>query len=876
MVGKTISHYKVLEKIGQGGMGVVYKGIDTLLFRPVAIKVLSNDLCNNENSRQRFFHEARSTSLLNHPNICSIYEIGTENNLIYIVLEYLEGQTLKDFLLVNQPLPELMVVKLGTQLCDALNAAHKKGIIHRDIKPDNIIISPEKTLKVTDFGLAKWKDGNKVQREPLPKENRSKSDMKPLESSASLWLGTASYMSPEQILKQKLDERTDIFSAGIVLYELMTNTHPFAGPDSTTTMDKILNDPPAPMSDSRPGVSPQFQHIICKSLQKQANDRYPSAADMKNDLLGLIPPTHIRRFGLLNATGFLKAVKLSFLLIVPLLVFLAFTLTDSKNVENLLYGPLTDTGPHVARKDSICVIAVSPFWGSNTPGKQIGFNAQSIIKNQLKNLTLDLQGIKIIDGGFKEPLRSHSEAKKYGISAGADFIVWGVARLLEGKAEFDTYITFPDDRKVIKHQVKDLMIPNLSDRNQYQLFASQPEEIAEMCLYLTAIVLDYYGYRKKALLANRRIANRSYNIVIQESILLSKFDRDKAEKLLLDAIQQEPQRSSAYIALGRHYFGWKRYNDAINAITKAAALDTNNATIYDMRGQAYQHLGNYEKAFADYSRARYIDPLNAYAPEHLGMLYYEQGNFKQAVNYLKESIKLSPPRNLPDRLFKLANIYLENGDYNNAISYLLQTIKQNGRHSWAHHALAMAYLHKGNIQIAISKMETEIELYPERDVHYYGLGAIYFCNGEYEKAKKWFAAAVKMNKNNWTGHLLYYLSLLKMEQYSAAQQYIDLLKIHFSNSKLSAPIVQFYCGIIDEQEVLQRVQADKIINKRRDLCEAYYYIGMAYLLNVVSSNSSTVVNQQKAVDYFKNCVATKVRDYWEYELARAELFRLEQ
>ena len=386
MVGQTISHYKILEKLGEGGMGVVYKAEDTKLKRTVALKFLPPEFTRDKDAKERFSIEAQAAAALSHSNIVTVHEIDECEDQIYIAIEYVKGQSLKDKI-ESGPLNINEALKIAIQVAEGLNEAHEKGIVHRDIKSANIMITDKGQVKIMDFGLAKLKGKSKLTK-------------------AGTTVGTTSYMSPEQSMGKDVDHRTDIWSLGVVLYEMITGQLPFKGEYEQAVVYSILNEEPEPVTGLRTGVPKELERIINKALEKNPSERYQHVQDIMIDIKGLRKKNKLRRLkGIHTDTGSK-----------PSIAVLPFRdMSPQKDQDYFCEGIAEEIINALTQIEKLRVIARTSafaYKGENIDAREIGkkLDVETLLEGSIRKagnrLRITAQIINVADG-------SHLWSEKY-------------------------------------------------------------------------------------------------------------------------------------------------------------------------------------------------------------------------------------------------------------------------------------------------------------------------------------------------------------------------------------------------------------------------------------------------------------------------------
>jgi serine/threonine protein kinase/Tfp pilus assembly protein PilF len=755
MIGKTISHYRILKKLGEGGMGEVYLAEDTKLNRRVALKFLPTQLASDEKFRERFKREARAAAALNHPNIITIHEVSEYRGRPFIAMEYVGGESLKD-LIAEKDLSFGKVIDIAGQICEGLATAHKSGIIHRDIKPQNIVVDKDGRARILDFGLAR------LERDAMLTRTGST-------------VGTVAYMSPEQAKGERVDQRSDIFSLGVVLYEMITLQTPFRGEHEAAMMNSILSDTPEPLARYKADVSQELERIVEKALRKDVNTRYQSAADMMTDLkqvqMETMTPTtkSVVRTAKVSQTG---PILVSGGILLAVVVIIVGYLVLSRTPTSIPPGieGVVKTG----WKNSVAVLPFRDF----SPDQDQEYFCDGMTDAIISKLS-GLEGLKVISMSsvmrFKEPEQDIKEI------AGE----LGVSTVLEGSIQKeDSRIRL--SAQLISASDGSHLWSDTYDRQLESLFAIQ-DEISQAIVDVLKIRL--LGADRVAFTKRYTDNVEAYNAYTQGRFLWNKRTEEnlmKAIEYFERAVELDPEYALAYAGLADVYNVLPSnvgtpveevLPKAKEAANKALDLDDNLGEAHASLGlalslgedtlgaekeylkaielnpgYAYAHYwyslllgetGRHEESLKELKTAYELDPLSVVILVNLASKRWESGDSLQALELIERALEIEPTRMATYRVY--GNGMRSSGRLEDAVRIFQRAIQIDSTYSSAYNQLCYTYNEMGDFERAIKSADHYVQSLPDEPDAYDTRGDIYAYNGRLNKAIENYRQAIKVD-----------------------------------------------------------------------------------------------------------------------------------
>ncbi len=784
-LGKTVSHYRIVEKLGGGGMGVVYKAEDTRLGRFVALKFLPDDVAHNFQALERFRREARAASALNHPGICTIYDIGDQDGRAFIAMEFMDGETLRSYI-HGKSLPLEELLKFGIQIAEALDAAHAEGIVHRDIKPANIFMTKRRQAKVLDFGLAKL----------VPKGVASAdadSGGEAADSVAGIISGTPSYMSPEQVRGDTLDPRTDIFSLGLVLYEMATGRQAFSGGTGGMIIEAVLTRAPVPVRSINPYIAPRLEDIINKALHKDRDQRYQRAADIRTDLQRLergpnsgrsaadqdAEPVLTSTTGHLPATGeqkapdstgqttALRAPRAS--KIIDSLAVLPFENAsrdpEHEYLSDGIAGSLINVLATVPKLRVMAQSTVFRYKGRGMDPQAVGreLSVRAVLTGRIMQSRGSLRiGTELVDVATGSRLWGAQYDRQPGdIFAIQDEISDEIAIKLRLK------LTRAEKKRLTKRPTADAEAYRLYLKGRHHWNRWTEDGFYKAIEYFQQAVEKDPGYA----LAYAGLAD-SHVLLGWNSYLPPKDAFPKGKLAATRAMQLDPDLGEAHTPLAAvlwlHDWQWQ---EAQMEFKRSLALNPAYPTANHWYAEYVMTMGRQAEAIERMKNSQELDPLSLIISVAIGWAFYMARQYDEAIEQLRRTVELDP--NYPVAYWILGLLHRKMGRYDLAIAEGEKGVTLSGGSFLMRAALAQTFGTAGRRKKAIQILDDLTKLAKQKYVAPYFLAGVHIGLGEGDRAMEYLEKSYQEHS-----HWLIYLHIdPSMDDLRSKPRFQDLLRL---------------------------------------------------------------------------------------------------
>jgi serine/threonine-protein kinase len=730
--GKTIAgKYKIIEEIGRGGMGVVYKAEDTRLKRAVALKFLPPELTQDEEAKQRFIQEAQAAAALDHPNICTVYEVDEADGQTFIAMSFIDGQSLKEKLEAG-PLDIDEAKDIAIQVAEGLKEAHEKGIVHRDIKPANIMLTDKGRARITDFGLAKLSGGADLTK-------------------ASTIMGTVAYMSPEQAKGEAVDLRTDIWSLGAVLYEILSCKQPFKSDHDQAVIYSILNENPAPIIKIRKDIPLEMEQVIKKSLQKDPRSRYDHMSVMLADL-----KSAGRKF--ITSTADKPSIA-----VLPFVNMSADPENEyfSDGLSEELINALTKiTDLHVVARTSSFA-----FKGEKVDIREVGqkLNVGTLLEGSVRKsgnrVRITAQLVKVEDG-------YHLWSERYDRSIEDVFAIQDeITEKIVGnlRTTLDILTPIHEEQRPDKFEAHELYL-----KGRYYWNRLSPDWINKALIYYDQAIKKDPNY---ALVYTAKA--EAYSLLATGLDILSTNEAmPKAKEAALKALELDPNLAEGHVSLGlvATCYDWDR-KAANKHFQKALELNPNSVSVHQWKEYYLTYMeGDYHEGITHLERALELDPLNLLIQGRLGYMYYFLRDFDHAIEWFKKMIDFEP--NFPLGYLGLTECYGKKGWYDEAIAEGEKVLEMGMRADAVIGGLGAWYAIAGKKDKALELLSELEERSKKGYVSSFWLAAIHMGLGEMDNA---FESLEKAYQER-DGNLIYISVPSPFDMLSPDPRYKKLLK----------------------------------------------------------------------------------------------------